>query len=92
MRQLNAHNTRGERFGSLCIFVDNQSAMKLTYNPVAHRRAKDIELRAHYVRDCNAKNVVRVDYVCTQDNPADVLTKTFTTCVRDLSLGVCSVV
>lgn len=96
LRQLNAF-IKGESLGSICIFVDNQSAMKLAYNPVAHRRTKHIDIRAHYVRDCIAKNVVRLDYVCTQDNPADVLTKplgrvAFTKCVRDLSLGVCGVV
>lgn len=77
----------------ICIFIDNQSVIRFAYNPVAHRRTKQIDVRAHYVRDCIARKVVRLDYVCPEENPAVVLTKPLGLCkfkksVCDLSLGM----
>jgi hypothetical protein len=58
---------------------DNQSAHKLLVNPIFHNRTKHIDVRFHYCRDLIAKDLVSVKYLCTNDMPADLLTKSLNT-------------
>lgn len=37
--------------GMVPMYVDNQSAIKLTSNPEYHKKIKHIEVRYHFVRD-----------------------------------------
>ncbi|KAL3629467.1 hypothetical protein CASFOL_026689 [Castilleja foliolosa] len=57
------------------IWIDNQSAIYLSSNPVLHARTKHIELNYHFVREKVAAGLVRVDYVPSADQSADILTK-----------------
>jgi hypothetical protein len=54
---------------------DNQSCIKLSENPVFHDRSKHIEIRYHYIRDMVQKGEVRLQYVATDEQVVDVLTK-----------------
>jgi hypothetical protein len=42
---------------------------------VFHDRSKHIEIRYHYIRDMVQKGAVRLQYVATDEQVADVLTK-----------------
>lgn len=67
--------------GIICkvlLFNDNQSAQKLSSNSVFHARSKHIDIRHHFVRDLVTKKQVNLEYVCTDDMLADVLTKPLT--------------
>lgn len=55
--------------------IDNKSAISLCKNPVHHDRSKHIDTRYHYIRDCVEEGKVEVDHVCTEDQLADILTK-----------------
>jgi transposase InsO family protein len=55
--------------------VDNQSAIALIKNPVHHERTKHIDIKYHYVRDCNENGSIVVEHVRTEDQLADILTK-----------------
>ncbi|CAH9069840.1 unnamed protein product [Cuscuta europaea] len=57
------------------IFVDNKSAIALAKNPVFHDRSKHIDTRYHFIRGKIAEKEVQVEYVKTQDQVADILTK-----------------
>ena len=57
---------------------DNLSAQELVKNPVYHPRSKHIDIRYHYIRDVYAKNEICLQYVPTNDMPADILTKNLT--------------
>lgn len=59
----------------ITLFNDNQSAIKLTSNPVFHKRSKHIDVRHHFLRDLVANKTIRVEYLCTEMMPADILTK-----------------
>lgn len=66
--------------GSTCelgtvLFVDNQSAIRLVKNPVFHRRTKHIDIRYHYIREKFESNDVMVEYIPTELQCADILTK-----------------
>jgi hypothetical protein len=60
----------------LPIYMDNDTARKLTRNPEMHNRTKYIEIRHHFVRERVTETMeletLRVD---TKDNLADILTK-----------------
>ena len=54
---------------------DNQGAIALIKNPVKHMKAKHIDIRYHFVRECYHSNQIVVDYVPSNDNIADIFTK-----------------
>ncbi len=57
------------------ICEDNQGAICLATNPVAHKKSKHIQIRHHYIRECVADKSVELHYVPTADMVADLLTK-----------------
>ena len=57
------------------LYVDNQSAIKLIQNPVAHDRMKHIDIKYHFIRDTQAQGIIKVEYCPTEHQVADVLTK-----------------
>ena len=57
------------------IRIDSKSAIALAKNPVFHERSKHIDTRYHYIRECIARKEVRVEYVKSQDQAADIFTK-----------------
>jgi hypothetical protein len=57
------------------ILCDNQSCIKMTENPLFHDKSKHIEIRYHYIRDMVQRGVVKLQYVGTDEQVADVLTK-----------------
>ena len=54
---------------------DNQGAIALATNPVAHRRTKHIDIRHHYLRELVEDKTFQLQYVPTASNLADILTK-----------------
>ena len=49
--------------------------MKLLENPVFHDKLKHIEIKYHYIRDMVQRGAGKLQYVATDDQIADVLTK-----------------
>ena len=58
-----------------CIFCDSQSCVKFFENLVFHDRSKHIEIKYHYIRDMVQRGAVKLQYVATNEQIADVLTK-----------------
>ena len=57
------------------ILCDNQSCMKMTENLVFHDKMKHIEIQYFYICDMVQKGVIKLQYVSTDEQVADVLTK-----------------
>jgi hypothetical protein len=57
------------------IFCDNQSCIKLSKNPVFHNRSKHIEIRYHFIRDYVQRGAVELQYISTEEQVTDILTK-----------------
>lgn len=57
------------------IFCDNTSSIKLSRNPVMHRRTKHIDVRYHYLRDLTNQEVLKLVFCGTREQVADVMTK-----------------
>jgi hypothetical protein len=56
--------------GSITILCDNQSAIKISKNPMYHTKTKYFEIHLNYVRDMVEKQEVEVDYTPTDKQPA----------------------
>ena len=65
----------GKKLDSTVIHCDNQSCIKLSANPVFYNRSKRIETPYHCIRDMVHKNVIKLIYVNTNDQNADIFTK-----------------
>jgi hypothetical protein len=57
------------------ILCDNQSCIKMTENHVFHDKSKHIEIQYHYIRDMVERGAIKLQYVGTDEQVADVLTK-----------------
>lgn len=60
---------------SLQLFNDNMGAQRLVVNPVYHARTKYIDIRHHYIREVMNSGRISLNYLPTEEMPADVLTK-----------------
>ena len=57
------------------LFVDNQSAIAVAYNPEHQGRVKHMERRHFFVRECVENMQIVVPFVATHENSADFFTK-----------------
>jgi hypothetical protein len=57
------------------IKCDNTAAIMLSQNDSIHNRSKHINIRYHLVRDNVKKDRVRISWVSTREQQADILTK-----------------
>ncbi|GKE09191.1 putative ribonuclease H-like domain-containing protein, partial [Tanacetum coccineum] len=66
----------GYNFMNTMIHIDNNSTICIIENPVQHSKTKHIEIRHHFIRDCNAKKLIQMVKIDIEHNVAD-LTKGF---------------
>lgn len=59
----------------MSLFVDNKSVIDISKNPIQHLRTKHINIRHHFIKQLVEENVVSLDYVKTDGQLADILTK-----------------
>ena len=65
----------GRNIGPVPICADNQGSIFIASNPVQERRTKHIDVRYHYIRDNIEQQKIKVVWVPTDKNPADIFTK-----------------
>ena len=61
------------------VFEDIEGAIKLAINKHASGRTKHIDMEHHLVRDASDARMVRVAYVKSENQHADLLTKPLST-------------
>lgn len=57
------------------IFYDNISAINLFKNPVNHSRTKYIDIRHHFLREYIKKDLIKLEFVSSENQLADIFTK-----------------
>jgi hypothetical protein len=57
------------------ILCDNQSCIKMIEILVFHDRSKHIVIRYHYIRDMVQRGALKLQYISTDEQVTDVLTK-----------------
>ena len=75
LRQVQEFMAPSMRVGAVHVFDDNEGAIKLATNKHASRSTKHIDVKHHLVRDASDARKVRVAYVRSEDQHADLLTK-----------------
>ena len=67
---------------------DNQGAINMANNRYSSRRTRHIDVKHHVVRDAVEEGIVRIVYVGTVDQHADILTKALDSRTFDLHAKV----
>ncbi|GKA50981.1 putative ribonuclease H-like domain-containing protein [Tanacetum coccineum] len=67
----------GFNFMNTKIYIDNESTICIVKNPIYHSKTKHIAIRHHFITDAYEKKLIQVLKIHTDDNVADLLTKTF---------------
>jgi hypothetical protein len=57
------------------VLCDNESVIKIVYNPCEHSRTKHIDIWHHFLRDHVIKGDIAISHVGTNDQLADIFTK-----------------
>jgi hypothetical protein len=57
------------------LLCDNDSAIKIAYNPCEHSRTKHIDIRHHFLRDHAIKGDIVISHVGTNDQLTDIFIK-----------------
>ncbi|KAL6311960.1 hypothetical protein AAG906_007450 [Vitis piasezkii] len=61
--------------GAMVEFCNNTSVSSISKNPILHSRTKDIDIRHHFIHGLVENKVVSLEYVPTEGQIADILTK-----------------
>jgi hypothetical protein len=65
----------GYKLNKVPLLCDNESAIRMVDNPVEHSRTKHIDIQYHFLRDHQQKGDIKIAYVNTQNQLADIFTK-----------------
>jgi hypothetical protein len=57
------------------IYCDNTSTINISKNPVMHSKTKHIPIKYHFLQEQVAEKNIRVEYVGTKEQVADIFTK-----------------
>jgi hypothetical protein len=77
----------GRDTGAVELWVDSKSALALAKNSVFHEWSKHIRVRHHFIRGCLEEGSIKIGYINTKDQLANLLTKPL---VRIRFLELCS--
>ena len=61
--------------GPTIIFEDNQGLLKITENTQALDRCRHVSRQANILRESIRHKIVKLDYITSKENPADIFTK-----------------
>jgi hypothetical protein len=65
----------GYKLSKVPLLCDNESAIRMADNSVEHNRTKHIDIRYHILRDHQQKGDIKIAYVSTHNQLADIFTK-----------------
>jgi hypothetical protein len=65
----------GINLGPIPLCRDNQGSIFMASNPVQERRIKHIDIRFHYVHEVVQQRKVKLFFINSVENPADMFTK-----------------
>ena len=69
------------------LYYDNRAAIQMAQNPVQFDRTKHVKINRHLIKEKLEANIVKLLFVKSEDQLADVLTKAVSSRVFYNSLG-----
>ena len=60
---------------AITVYTDSNSAIELANNPEHHAKSKHIDIQYHFVRDSNESGLIKLVWISTKEQVADILTK-----------------
>ena len=63
------------QLGATTVWADNTACIAQSKNPVKANATRHVLIQYNYLRDLSETGIVRLEYVCTKDQVADILTK-----------------
>ena len=70
-----AHELSIDTPKTITLFTDSQSAISMISNHKFSNRTKHIDTKYHHIRDMTEKKEIKLEYIRTDENIADMLTK-----------------
>jgi hypothetical protein len=65
----------GYKLNKVPLLCDNESAIHMADNPIEHSRTKHIDILYHFLRDHQQNEDIKIAYVSTHNQLADIFTK-----------------
>ncbi|GKF22971.1 hypothetical protein Tco_0075293, partial [Tanacetum coccineum] len=65
----------GIHFDKIPVYCDSQASIAISCNPVQHSRAKQIDVRYHFIKEQVEKGIVELFFVGTKYQLANLFTK-----------------
>jgi hypothetical protein len=65
----------GYKLSKVPLLCDNESVIRIADNPVEYSCTKHIDIRYHFLRDHQQKGDIKIAYVNTHNQLADIFTK-----------------
>lgn len=59
----------------IVIYEDNNGCISIAKNPTSHKRSKHIDIKYHFSREQVEKNIIKINYIPTGSQVADMFTK-----------------
>ena len=59
----------------ILILCDNTSAISISKNPIMHSKTKHIPIKFHFLREQVTEKNIKLEYIQTKDQVADIFTK-----------------
>ena len=59
----------------MSLYCDNKAAIQIAQNPVQHDRTKHVEVDRHFIKEKLEAKIIKLPFVKSEDQLADVLTK-----------------
>jgi hypothetical protein len=70
--------------GTVLLKCDNQSVIALCKDNKYHARTKHFAIRYHFIREAVETHAISIQYVPSNENPADILTKALAWAVAEV--------
>ena len=61
--------------GPMKPYCDNKSAINIAHNPIQHNKTNHIEIDRHFIKEKLEEGVVRMSYVPSEHQLANIITK-----------------
>ena len=71
-----------KRKKAMPLYCDNKAAVEIAHNPVEHNRTKHVEVDSHFIKEKLDRQIILFPFVPSEDQLADILTKTVSILVR----------